>query len=50
MPVTDVNFLLAFKENPDLLQGNNAVFVTVSLGIEHKEQYYKLAAGIVLLK
>jgi hypothetical protein len=49
MPVTDVNFLLAFKENPNLLENCDTVYVTVSLGIEHKERYYKLAAGIILV-
>ncbi len=47
MPITDVNFILAFKENPDLLQSVATIFVTVSLGIEHNERYFKLAAGIV---
>lgn len=46
-PITDPNFLKRYLENKSLLANVNQVYVTLSLGIEWKDWYYKLAACII---
>ncbi len=47
-PITDVNFIDRMQENPELLDGKDEVFLTVSLGVQFEGRYWKLAAGVVL--
>ena len=47
LPVTDVNFIEQFALNEAVLAEAEHVFFSISLGIEYREQYYKLVAGMV---
>ena len=46
-PVTDPVFLYRYQKNPDLLEGVNDLFLTLSLGVVWEDWYYKLVAGII---
>ncbi|NJL75715.1 MAG: hypothetical protein HC892_12505 [Saprospiraceae bacterium] len=46
-PITDVHFVNHFTGNPYQLKESKAIYVCVSLGMEHKGWHYKLAAGII---
>ena len=45
-PITDPAFLRLCLENPNAIQEVNHLYLTLSLGIEWKDWYYKLIAGI----
>jgi hypothetical protein len=47
LPITDVNFIEKYTLNEAVLEDANHVFLSISLGIEFEERYYKLVAGIV---
>jgi hypothetical protein len=47
LPITDVNFIEKYILNEAVLEEAEHVFLTISLGIEYMEYYYKLVAGIV---
>lgn len=47
-PVTDPVFLNRYQKNPDVLENINQIYLSLSLGLEHEEWYYKLVAGIVM--
>lgn len=47
LPVTDTFFLEQYYANMQIVEQSEAVYITVSLGIEYEGWYYKLAAGIV---
>ncbi|MCB9338842.1 MAG: hypothetical protein H6577_12005 [Lewinellaceae bacterium] len=47
LPMTDVDFFNRMQEDPAPLEGKEAVFITVSLGICFEGKYYKLAAGVL---
>ncbi len=47
LPITDVNFIEKYTLNEAILDDAEHVFLTISLGIEHQEFYYKLVAGVV---
>lgn len=47
LPVTDIDFEEKFNQNPNILQASTHIYFTVSLGVEFKEQHYKLIAGIL---
>ncbi|MEO8148358.1 MAG: hypothetical protein ABI723_12000 [Bacteroidia bacterium] len=46
-PVTDPVFLLGYQKNPDLLEGINQVYLSLSLGVVWEDWYYKLVAAII---
>ena len=46
-PVTDPVFLHRYQTNPDLLEGVNQVYLSLSLGVIWEDWYYKLVAGII---
>jgi hypothetical protein len=47
LPITDVNFIEKYTLDETVLDNAEHVFLTISLGIEHQEFYYKLVAGVV---
>ena len=47
LPITDVNFIEQFTLNQGILDEAEHVFLSISLGIEHLEYYYKLVAGVI---
>jgi hypothetical protein len=47
LPITDVNFIEKYTLNEAILEDAEHVFLSVSLGIEFQECFYKLVAGIV---
>jgi hypothetical protein len=47
LPVTDIDFMAKFRQNPDMLRACPHIYFTVSLGIEFEARHYKLVAGIV---
>jgi hypothetical protein len=47
LPITDVNFIEKYTLDETVLDNAEHVFLSISLGIEHQEYYYKLVAGIV---
>lgn len=49
LPVTDVNFMIKYLQNPNILDHANHIYFTVSLGIEFEGFHYKLVAGIIWL-
>ncbi len=49
LPVTDVNFMIKYLQNPNILDHANHIYFTVSLGIEFEGFHYKLVAGVVWL-
>ena len=46
-PITDIDFVNGFSNNPMLLASCTHIYFTVSLGVEFNQWYYKLIAGIV---
>ena len=46
-PITDPAFLHKYKSNPDILNNVIEMYLVLSLGVEYKDWYYKLAAGII---
>jgi hypothetical protein len=46
-PVTDPAFLYQYKRNPDVLENINQIYLSLSLGVEWENRYYKLVAGII---
>ena len=46
-PITDIDFVNRFRNNPMLLASCTHIYFTVSLGVEFNQRYYKLIAGIV---
>ena len=49
LPVTDLDFIRKYKINENILTPSSKVYLTISLGVEYNEWYYKLVAGVVLL-
>lgn len=47
LPITDIDFEEKYNRNPNVLQAFQHIYFTISLGIEFKEQHYKLIAGIL---
>lgn len=47
LPVTDIDFMARFRQNPDMLRPSAHIYFTISLGIEFEQKHYKLVAGIV---
>lgn len=47
MPVTDVNFNLLFRENPEAWQTKRPAWLTISVGLEYEGFHYKLIAGVL---
>lgn len=47
LPITDPVFLHKYQTNNNVLQNINELFLILSLGVEYKEWYYKLAAAII---
>jgi hypothetical protein len=47
-PVTDPVFLNRYHRNPDILEDVDQLYLSLSLGLEHEEWYYKLVAGIII--
>ena len=47
-PVTDPVFLKKYKENPKFINDVNQIDLTLSLGVEYKEWYYKLIASVMI--
>lgn len=45
-PVTDPVFLDAYKSNPDLLQNDTNVYLTLSLGLDFEGWHHKLVATV----
>jgi len=48
LPVTDPVFLEKYQSNPAFYKDYRQMDMTLSLGIEHQDWYYKLIAGIIL--
>lgn len=49
LPITDPVFLHNYQSNSDFLEGESTIFVSLSLGVEWSDWYYKLVAGIILI-
>lgn len=49
LPVTDVNFFDKYWEDNSFVTNAKDFFITVSLGVEFEEKYYKLAAGVICI-
>jgi hypothetical protein len=47
LPITDVNFIEKFTLDEHVLADAEHVFLSISLGIEYMEYYYKLVAGVI---
>ncbi len=48
LPITDPVFLYNYKNNPRLLDGHKELFISLSLGTNWNDWYYKLVTGIIL--
>jgi hypothetical protein len=46
-PVTDPVFLKNYQTDPSFLKDYKTLYLTISLGIEYKDWYYKLVAGVI---
>jgi hypothetical protein len=49
LPVTDPVFLKKYRYNPEFVDDYTLIYMTMSISREHKNWYYKLVAGIILL-
>ena len=49
LPVTDLDFILDYRQNNDILIGANAIYLTISLSMLHEDWYYKLVAGVLIV-
>lgn len=47
LPITDIDFIDRYHQNPTILQGCEHIYLTISLGMAFNEQHYKLAAGVI---
>jgi hypothetical protein len=49
LPVTDPVFLHNYQANPDILEGVNHLYLSLSLAIVHNHWHSKLVAGIIII-
>jgi len=49
LPITDPSFLNKYQHNKEILDDNKQIFLTLSLGIELEDWYYKLVAAVIHL-
>jgi len=47
LPITDPVFLHHYQTNPNFLNNQNQIYVSLSIAVEWKGWYYKLIAGIL---
>jgi len=47
LPITDPVFLKKYAKNSKLLNDKKEIYIVLSLGVPHKDWYYKLVAGII---
>lgn len=47
-PITDPVFLHRYKSNPNILDEYAKLYISLSLGVNYNDWYYKLVAGIIL--
>ena len=48
LPITSPLFLALHNTNPDVLNGIKQIYMSLSLGMEWKDWYYKLVAGVIM--
>lgn len=47
LPITDIKFWQKAVENRAIINDFKALYLTISLGLPYKGEYYKLAAGVI---
>lgn len=47
LPITDPTFLHRYGNNPEILEEIDNIYLSLSLGVEWQEWYYKLVAAVI---
>ncbi len=47
LPITDIKFIEAYRQDPQVLEGCTNKYLTISLGVQYKDFHFKLIAGIL---
>lgn len=48
MPITDPHFLQRYQQDPNILNGVDNLYLSLSIGLEYEGWNYKLVAGIII--